>query len=79
MNMPTTKKRNICGEQVEQARKKLGLTQKELSEKLTSGGFNIATDDLANLEMGFRLVCDYELMVLSMILGVKVSLLLSAK
>ena len=71
-------RKNICGERVKAARKKLGLSQEELAAKLQIEGINIERDSLSRIEIGTRFVADYELLVLSQVLGITVEYLLGA-
>lgn len=71
-------RKNICGERVKAARKKLGLSQEELAAKLQIEGINIERDSLSRIEIGTRFVADYELLVLSRVLGITVEYLLGA-
>ena len=62
--------KNICGERVKKARKKLGLSQEMLAAKLQVEGINIERDSISRIEIGTRFVADYELLVLCKILNV---------
>lgn len=63
-------KKNICGKRIKETRKKLGLSQEELSAKLQTEGINIERDSVSRIEIGTRFVADYELAVLCRILKV---------
>ena len=65
-------KKNICGERVREARCKNKLSQAELAAQLQVKGVIIERDSISRIEIGTRFVADYELMVLSEILGVSV-------
>ena len=69
-------KKNICGDRVHEARCKLRLTQNELAARLQIEGIIIERDSVSRIEIGTRFVADYELKVLSKILGVSVDWLL---
>lgn len=69
-------KKNICGDRVHEARCKLRLTQNELAARLQIEGIIIERDSVSRIEIGTRFVADYELKVLSKILGVSVEWLL---
>ena len=58
--------KNICGDRVHEARRKMKLTQSELAAKL----------QVAGIEIGTRFVADYELRELAKILEVGVDWLL---
>ena len=69
-------KKNICGERVRSARKALALSQEELAARLQVKGVNIERDSISRIEIGTRFVSDFELMMLSEILGVSANHLL---
>lgn len=69
-------KKNICGERVKEARKRLNITQNELSARLQTEGVNIERDSVSRIEIGTRFVADYELAVLSKVLKVDAAYLL---
>ena len=62
--------KNICGERVKEARKKLKLSQENLAAKLQVEGVNIERDSVSRIEIGTRFVADYELVALCKILNV---------
>ena len=69
-------RKNICGERVRSARKNLGISQEELAARLQVNGVNIERDSVSRIEIGTRFVADFELKVLSEILGVCVNYLI---
>ena len=69
-------KKNICGERVHEARRKIKLTQSDLAAQLQIAGIIIERDSISRIEIGTRFVSDYELRELSRILKVSVSWLL---
>ena len=69
-------KKNICGERVHEARRKNKITQSELAARLQVKGIIIERDSISRIEIGTRFVADYELCILSEILGVSVGWLL---
>lgn len=69
-------RKNICGERVHEARCKNRLSQADLAARLQIQGITIERDSVSRIEIGTRFVADYELMVLSEILGVSVAWLL---
>ncbi len=69
-------RKNICGERVHEARRKLKLTQSDLAAKLQIAGIIIERDSISRIEIGTRFVADYELRELSKILKVSVNWLL---
>ncbi len=69
-------KKNVCGKRVKQARRKMNLTQEDLAAKLQLQGVTLERDSVSRIEIGTRFVSDYEVVVLSRILGVSVAWLL---
>ena len=70
-------KKNVCGDRVHEARRKLRLTQADLAARLQVEGINIERDSVSRIEIGTRFVADYELRILARILKVSVAWLLS--
>lgn len=69
-------RKNICGERVHEARRKLKLTQSDLAAQLQIAGIIIERDSVSRIEIGTRFVADYELRELAQILKVSVNWLL---
>ena len=69
-------KKNICGERIHEARRKLRLTQSDLAAQLQINGIVIERDSISRIEIGTRFVADYELRELAKILKVTVNWLL---
>ena len=69
-------KKNICGNRVHEARRRIHLTQRDLAAKLQIEGVIIERDSISRIEIGTRFVADYELRALSSILKVSVAWLL---
>ena len=69
-------KKNICGERIKEARKKLNLSQENLAAKLQIEGVIIERDSVSRIEIGTRFVADYELVALCKILKVSPEYLL---
>ncbi len=72
-------KKNICGDRVHEARRKLRLTQNDLAAQLQVNGIIIERDSVSRIEIGTRFVADYELRELSKILKVSVGWLLGTE
>lgn len=72
-------KKNICGERVHQARRKLKITQSDLAAKLQIEGIIIERDSISRIEIGTRFVADYELREIAKILKVSVNWLLGTE
>ena len=68
-------KKNICGDKIKAARKKLNLSQEHLAARLQVEGINIERDSVSRIEIGTRFVADYELLALAKILGVSLEYL----
>lgn len=62
--------KNICGQRVKEARKRLKISQEDLAAKLQVEGVNIERDSVSRIEIGTRFVADYELLVLCKVLNV---------
>ena len=69
-------KKNICGARIKEARKALHLSQEDLAAKLQVSGVVIERNSISRIESGDRFIADYELLVLSQILGVTPAFLL---
>ena len=69
-------KKNICGNRVKEARKRLGLSQDTLAARLQVEGVNIERDSVSRIEIGTRFVADYEILALCKVLGVSAEYLL---
>ena len=68
--------KNIVGRRIEQARKAVGMKQKELLAQLQVNGIDMNASGLSKLEGQIRSVNDYEHVAFSRILGVSVEWLL---
>lgn len=63
-------KKNVSGDRIREARLKRRLTQEDLAAKLQIESVIMERDSVSRMEIGTRFVTDYELMVLSKVLGV---------
>ncbi|MDR0819848.1 MAG: helix-turn-helix domain-containing protein [Oscillospiraceae bacterium] len=70
-------KKNLCGERIREARKKKKLSQADFAAQLQIEGVTIERDCISRIEIGTRFVADYELLIVSRVLGVTVDWLLS--
>lgn len=70
-------KKNVSGDRIREARLKRRLTQEDFAAKLQIAGVTIECDSISRIEIGTRFVADYELMIISEVLGVTVEWLLS--
>ena len=69
-------KNNICGAHVARLRKAMGISQRELADRLQLAGFDIEKNGVQRIESGQRFVTDIELKFLSKVLDTDVVLLL---
>ena len=69
-------RKNLCGDRVREARARLNITQADLAARLQVAGVIMERDSVSRIEIGPRFVTDYELSVLSDVLGVSVEWLL---
>ena len=69
-------RKNLCGDRVREARARLNITQADLAARLQVAGVTMERDSVSRIEIGTRFVTDYELLVLSDVLGVSVEWLL---
>ena len=63
-------KKNICGERIKEARRRLGLSQENVAARLQLEGVIIERDSVSRIEIGTRFVADYEILALCRVLGV---------
>lgn len=70
-------KRNISGERVRARRLSMRLSQAALAAKVQTEGVILEQDAISRIELGSRMVQDYELWALSQVLGVSSDWLLS--
>lgn len=63
-------RKNLCGDRVREARARLNITQADLAARLQVAGVIMERDSVSKIEIGTRFVTDYELVVLSNVLGV---------
>ena len=71
-------RKNICGERVHEARRRLKLSQEQLAARLQVSGVNIERDSISRIEIGTRFVADYEIVALSRALEVSPEYLLGS-
>jgi len=61
---------NICGERVRIAREKLSLSQEALAAKIQLNGHSLTQKAVSRIELGLRIVTDYEVPLLAEALNV---------
>ncbi len=72
-------KKNCCGDRVREARQKQRLSQMDLAARLQIEGVILERDSVSRIEIGTRFVADYEIVVLSKVLGVSAGWLLGVE
>lgn len=61
---------NICGERVRAAREKQDLSQEQLAAKIQLNGHSLTQKAISRIELGLRVVPDYEIPLLADALNV---------
>ena len=69
-------RKNLCGDRVRKARARKKITQADLAARLQVAGVIMERDSISRIEIVTRFVTDYELSVLSDVLGVSAEWLL---
>lgn len=69
-------KNNICGEKISVLRSELGISQRELADRLQIAGLDIDKNAVQRIEAGKRFVTDIELKIISKVLGLSTDKLL---
>ena len=72
-------KNNIAGHQIKRARQHLGWSQSDLAAKLQLENVIVEQKAVSRMELGERLVADYELLALAKVLKVSVMWLLTGE
>ena len=72
-------RRNIPGERVRMKRLSMRLSQAALAAKVQTEGVVLEQDAISRIELGTRMVQDYELLALAKALGVTPEWLLTGK
>lgn len=72
-------KMNLIGSRVRDRRLFLQLTQTQLAARLQLNGISLEQKAISRIELGERVVADYELLALSQVLGVSICWLLDTK
>ena len=72
-------KNNIAGDQIKRARQQLGWSQSDLAAKLQLENVIVEQKAVSRMELGERLVADYELLALAKVLKVSVMWLLTGE
>ena len=69
-------KNNICGVKISALRSELGISQRELADRLQIAGLDIDKNAIQRIESGKRFVTDIELKIISKVLGLSIDKLL---
>lgn len=69
---------NVSGERIREQRLKRRLSQSALAAKMQTEGAIIEQDAISRIELGSRLITDYELLVLTRIFSVSADYLIGA-
>lgn len=62
-------KNNFCGEKISIERRSLGISQRELAERLQLSGLDVDKNAIQRIEAGLRFITDIELWHFSKVLG----------
>ena len=68
INKSPSGRNNLCGQKISVFRKKMGLSQRELAERLQVAGLDIDKNAIQRIECGKRFVTDIELVSLCKVL-----------
>ncbi len=71
MKIKKTTEKNACGQNIRLLRKKNEITQNQLAARLQIVGINLEAISISRIEMGRRIVTDYELLTFAKIFRVK--------
>ena len=63
---------NICGIKAKEIRKRLRISQRELSDRLTINGLDIDKNAVQRIESGQRFVTDIEIIYIAKVLDITV-------
>lgn len=67
---------NICGSRVAQVRTKIGISQRELADRLQIAGLNVDKNAIQRIECRKRFVTDIEIIYLARVLNTTTDYLL---
>lgn len=70
INKSADGKNNVCGEKVASLRKQIGISQRELADRLQLSGLDIDKNAVQRIECGKRFVTDIEIVALAKVLAV---------
>lgn len=76
INKTSDGKNNICGKNIAKIRKEMGISQRQLSDKLQLIGLDVDKNAIQRMESGQRFITDIELVYLARVLNKSVSALM---
>lgn len=62
-------KHNLCGTVIRELRTELGISQRELADRLQIAGLDVDKNAIQRIEAGKRFVIDIEIVVIASVLG----------
>ncbi len=68
INKTPDNKNNICGKNIAKFRKEMGISQRELADRLQLVGLDVDKNAIQRMESGQRFITDIEIVALSKIL-----------
>jgi transcriptional regulator with XRE-family HTH domain len=60
---------NLAGTRIRAAREEAGISQEDLAQQLQLAGMEIGQNAISRIELGLRVVADYELIYFSSVFG----------
>lgn len=69
INKTPDNKNNICGKNIYIFRKQIGISQRELADRLQLVGLDVDKNAVQRMESGQRFITDIEVVALSKVLG----------
>ena len=72
INKSNDGRNNVCGRQIERLRKSLGISQRELADRMQLAGLDVDKNAIQRIEAGLRFVTDIELCYFCTVLRVSV-------
>ncbi|MCM1266668.1 MAG: helix-turn-helix domain-containing protein [Bacteroidales bacterium] len=77
INKTADGKNNLCGEKITSLRSNMGISQRELADRLQIAGLDIDKNAVQRIEAGKRFVTDIELKVFSKVFDISIDELLA--
>lgn len=79
INKTDDNRNNICGKNIAVLRKTIGISQRELADRLQLNGLDIDKNAIQRIESGQRFVTDIEIVHLSKVLNTDINALLKTE